>query len=143
MKRSLDRLAKASVLACLALTLACTAQSTDSAPKEVPPELEQHVLRKLPETVENDIYLDFGGKVQLLGYDVSPKEVAPPGSTVSLTLYWQRTGSLGEGWGLFTHILDERGRQIAQHDSSGPLRVSGADGTQALGPSQWEIGKIY
>lgn len=111
--------------------------------KELDPSLQAFVLDKLPKTVQHETYLDFGGKVQLLGYDVSPSDVAPPGSKISLTLYWQRTGSLDKGWKLFTHILDARGRQIAQYDDAGPLRKASGDGNQALGPSDWKVGKIY
>jgi hypothetical protein len=62
---------------------------------------------------------------------------------VSLTLYWQRTGKLDAGWKLFTHLLDTKGRQIAQFDTAGPLRAGSSPDVQALGPSDWEIGKIY
>jgi hypothetical protein len=143
MKRRLIGLAKVGVLAAVGLSLGCAAQNPKSSTNEIAPELQQYVLPLLPASVEHETYLDFGGKVQLLGYDVSPKDVAPPGSKISLTLYWQRTGSLAEGWGLFTHILDATGRQIAQKDSSGPLRAVDTKGVQALGPSRWEIGKIY
>src|SRR5688572_18687417 len=134
---------EASLMLGFCLVMGCTAQGTAGADKALDAKLEQYVLDQLPKTVEHETYLDFGGKVQLLGYDVSPAEVAAPGSKVSLTLYWQRTGALDEGWGLFTHILDARGRQIGQFDSSGPLREAGADGAQALGPSDWKVGKIY
>ncbi len=134
-----------SALLCAALgsSLACSSRTTAEAPKEQDPKLAQYELKKLPADVEHKVYLDFGGKVQLLGYDISPDDVAPPGSTISLTLYWQRTGNLGKGWKLFTHILDARGRQIAQYDSSGPLREGTPDGGQALGPSDWKIGSVY
>ena len=128
---------------CLVLTSSCTTPAPQASPKKLDEKLEPFVLSKLPDTVEHSTYLDFGGKVQLLGYDISPGDVAPPGSKISLTLYWQRTGTLDKGWGLFTHILDERGRQIAQRDSSGPLREPSGEAGQALGPSDWQIGKIY
>ena len=124
------------------LVLGCSAHSgaeTEAANAS----LEQHTLTKLPESVEHKSYIDFGGKVQLLGYSVSPTDVARPGSRISLVLYWQRTGRLDAGWGLFTHILDDSGQQLAQRDSSGPLRAAGPDGVQTLGPSAWELGKIY
>ncbi|HEY6727975.1 MAG TPA: hypothetical protein VI197_28395 [Polyangiaceae bacterium] len=127
----------------LGLLVGCNAPGTTAEAKKLDPKLEQYVLTRLPKTVEQETYLDFEGKVQLLGYDVSPKDVAPPGSKISLTLYWQRTGNLDEGWKLFTHLLDAQGRQIAQYDKSGPLREGASDNEQALGPSDWEIGKIY
>lgn len=127
----------------LGLLVGCNTPGTTAADKKLDPKLEQYVLARLPKTVEHETYLDFDGKVQLLGYDISPKDVAPPGSKISLTLYWQRTGNLDEGWKLFTHLLDAQGRQIAQYDKSGPLREGASDDQQALGPSDWEVGKIY
>lgn len=127
----------------LGLLVGCNAPGTTTEEKKLDPTLEQYVLEKLPKTVEHESYLDFGGKVQLLGYDISPDDVAPPGSKVEMTLYWQRTGSLDEGWKLFTHLLDARGRQLAQFDKSGPLRAGSNEHEQALGPSDWKVGKIY
>src|SRR6188508_3189140 len=96
----------ASLMLGLCLVMGCTPQGAAEGEKALDPKLEQYVLDKLPKTVEHATYLDFGGKVQLVGYDVSPADVAAPGSKISLTLYWQRVGALDEGWGLFTHILD-------------------------------------
>ena len=127
----------------VALLWGCTSSGTAVEAKKLDPNLEQYVLDKLPKTVEHETYLDFDGKVQLLGYDVSPADVAAPGSKLSLTLYWQRTGRLDDGWKLFTHLLDAQGRQIGQFDKSGPLRAGASDDVQALGPSDWQVGKIY
>lgn len=127
---------------CLALLAACTPKKPAADAPESEANLADYEVDKVPETVKNRMYADFGGKVQLLGYEVSPEHLAPPGSRVSMKLYWQRTGRLGAGWGLFTHILDERGRQLAQRDDSGPLRKSSGD-IQEMGPSSWELGKIY
>ena len=132
---------EASLMLGLCLVMGCTSQGTAGDKQELDPKLERFVLDKLPKTVQHETYLDFGGKVQLVGYDVSP-DVATPGSKISLTLYWQRTGALDEGWGLFTHVLDAQGRQIGQFDSSGPLREADGD-KQVLGPSDWKVGKIY
>lgn len=143
MSRSRQGSLRAGWLVGLGLVLGCTPAGTTADEKKLDPKLEEYVVDRLPKTVEHTTYLDFGGKVQLVGYDISPDEVAPPGSKISLTLYWQRTGSLDEGWKLFTHLLDAQGRQIAQYDKSGPLREGASDDEQALGPSDWQIGKIY
>ena len=127
----------------LGLAVGCTSPGTTADEKKPDASLQQYILDRLPKTVTHETYLDFGGKVQLLGYDISPADVAAPGSKISATLYWQRTGSLDEGWKLFTHLLDAKGRQIGQFDKSGPLRAGADDNTQALGPSDWQVGKIY
>jgi len=144
MRQVVSRVGRYCQLGALWLLLACSTppEPTDGEAPDTA-NFAQYTLKRVPATVQHRTYLDFGGKVQLIGYDVSPSDVAPPGSTVSLTLYWQRTGSLDQGWKLFTHILDANGRQIAQRDSSGPLRQPTPDGGQAFGPSSWELGKIY
>ena len=85
---------EASLVLGLCMVMGCTPQGTAGEAKALDPNLQQYVLGKLPKTVEHETYLDFGGKVQLVGYDISPAEVAAPGSQISLTLYWQRTGAL-------------------------------------------------
>ena len=40
-------------------------------------------------TSPNRLFVDFEGKVHLIGYDVEPKSAAAPGSTLKLTLYWR------------------------------------------------------
>jgi hypothetical protein len=127
----------------LALLGACAPQKAPADTPEGETKLSEYEVARVPEAVEHRMYADFEGKVQLLGYEVSPDDLAPPGSKVSMKLYWQRTGRLAPGWGLFTHILDEQGRQLAQRDDSGPLREAGEDGAQKYGPSSWELGKTY
>jgi hypothetical protein len=105
--------------------------------------LKAFEVPRLPSEGFTSHYVDFEGKVQLLGYSMDNLAVARPGATLSLTLYWQRVGSLGEGWNLFTHILGERGAQLSQQDSAGPLRESSGGANQPFGPSQWQVGKIY
>jgi hypothetical protein len=122
------------------------AGTTPTAPEAIDPSLAQYVLADVPTDVPNRCYLDFGGKVALVGYAIEPTGVAAPGSHVKLTLYWQSLSALGPGWGLFTHLLVPH-QPHRLLDSSGPLRklVSSPDGgqRQALGPSSWERGKIY
>jgi len=141
--RSRMSVLRAGLVLGLGLVVGCTSPRTTTDEKAPDASLQQYVLDRMPKTVTHETYLDFGGKVQLLGYDISPAEVAAPGSKISLTLYWQRTGSLDEGWKLFTHLLDARGSQIGQFDKSGPLRAGADENTQALGPSDWQVGKIY
>ena len=129
-------------VASLALVGACTPKNPAADSPRGEANLAEFEIEKIPDTVEHRLYADFEGKVQLLGYEISPDKLAPPGAPVSMKLYWQRTGSLGKGWGLFTHVLDDKGRQLAQFDDSGPLRESDGD-QQIYGPSSWQLGKIY
>ena len=86
-------------------------------------------------------FVDFGGKVQLVGFDVSPDLEASPGTTVKAKLYWRRTNALEPGWSLFTHLEDDRGQNIANLDKQGPFRTALA--TVPEGLSQLELGKVY
>lgn len=137
-------------LSTLLLALGIAACSRPAAPTEqVPPDpaLEAHALESVPTDIAHRTYVDFEGKVQLIGYALDPEDAAGPGKRMKLTLYWQSSAPLGPGWSLFTHVLDNEGRQIKNADNDGPLRKlvpSGGDKQrQALPPSLWVPGKIY
>jgi len=59
---------------------------------------------------------DFGGQVQLLGYELSEESVRP-GEVLHLTLYWQAMASLDRDYSVFIHLEDENGVIVAQRDS--------------------------
>jgi len=117
-----------------------------AAANAIDPALAGFVLSDLPSDVPNRCYLDFGGKVAIVGYAVEPAGITSPGTHVKLTLYWRSMGSLGPGWGLFTHLLLPR-QPHRLLDSAGPLRklvpAEGGGQRQALGPSEWQPGKVY
>lgn len=127
------------LLCCLAFatTAACTpAQKGDSAE-----DLVSFAHDRLPDGVKNPTRVDFGSKLELVGYDVSPEGVARPGTSLHVTLYWQRTGDLDPGWGLFTHLEDDLGRQIGNFDREGAFR--GALSSKPSGLARLELGKVY
>ena len=142
-------LKKALLGGAFALGLACSACQAAPAPAALgtpDPALAQYILSDVPSDLPNRSYLDFGGKVRLVGYAIEPKGVAVPGSHVKLTLYWQSLSPLGPGWGLFTHLIVP-GQPHRLLDNSGPLRKlvpsDGGGERQALGPGSWERGKVY
>lgn len=96
---------------------------------------------RLPADVKHTTFIDFGGKVQIVGYEASPDADAPPGSKVTVKLYWRRSGALEPGWSLFTHLEDDRGRQIANLDREGAFR--GALSGKPEGLALLELGKVY
>ncbi|HVW25113.1 MAG TPA: hypothetical protein VHC69_07055 [Polyangiaceae bacterium] len=127
------------LLCCLAFatTAACTpAQKGDSAE-----DLASFAHDGLPDGVKNPTRVDFGSKIELVGYDVSPEGVARPGTSLHVTLYWQRSGDLDPGWGLFTHLEDDLGRQIGNFDREGAFR-SALSGKPS-GLARLELGKVY
>jgi hypothetical protein len=121
--------------------LAFTSACAPAAKQEAPADLAAFALERLPDDVKNPTFIDFGSKVQLVGYDVSPQDSAKPGDSVKMTLYWKRTGPLQPGWRLFTHVDDDRGRQISNFDREGAFRS--ALGAKESGLSILELGKIY
>jgi hypothetical protein len=124
--------------------LGCSRKSV-TEPAEIESGLHQYILTEVPADIENRTFIDFDGKVHLVGYDISPPDVTPPGKPIDVTFYWRSISPLGPDWRLFTHILE--GDKMANFDYAGPLRdlKPGPDGQPrpALGPSRWESGKVY
>ena len=131
--------ARTLMLCCLGL--ATTAACTPAQKVESGEDLAAFAHGSLPEEVKNRTLVDFGSKVELVGYDVSPEGTARPGTALHLTLYWKRSGDLGPGWGLFTHLEDERGRQIGNFDREGAFR--GAVSGKPSGLARLDLGKVY
>ena len=135
-------------MAVLALSIAACGRATaatDEGP--IDPTLESHVLESVPSDIQDKLYVDFEGKLALIGYALEPKSGAAPGSKLNLTLYWHSTAPLGPGWSLFTHLLDVRGVQVKNADNEGVLRRLTSDKNgmqrQTLPPSMWKPGKVY
>ncbi len=83
----------------------------------------------------------FAG-VSLVGYTIAPHSRSHrAGSALSLSLVWKVSTPLAPGWRQFTHLVDDRGRLLANLDARGPLRsLSGVSGTP-LPPSRWTAGR--
>jgi len=126
-------------LVCFAL--ASTGACAPTAKQEAPADLAAFAHERLADDVKHTTFVDFGSKVQLVGYEVSPEDTARPGESVKMTLYWKRTGQLEPGWRLFTHIDDDKGRQLSNFDREGAFRT--ALGSKESGLSVLELGKVY
>ncbi|MDQ4075476.1 MAG: glycosyltransferase family 39 protein [Chloroflexota bacterium] len=50
----------------------------------------------------------FGGKIRLLGYDLSARHVSP-GDAVTLTLYWEALSEMEKSYKTFAHLLTQDG----------------------------------
>ncbi len=60
--------------------------------------------------------IDFGDRVELLGYTLHPSSLIPHPSSFDLTTYWRVTGRLPPQLSQFTHVLDAEGNIVAQQD---------------------------
>jgi len=76
--------------------------------KIVPRERPEHVIEK-------QVYYELGGKVALIGYELSSPVDRETG--LDLRLYWQALSDLDEDYTVFVHWLDEEGRILAQQDN--------------------------
>ncbi len=88
----------------LCLSCAGCIQGTPGNSEAAAETAQRHILTKAPEP-EHHLGVRFGTKVELLGYDIEPDE-PEPGKTVTVTWYWHCMQELGQGYNLFTHLVD-------------------------------------
>lgn len=113
------------MLAFLVLGAGCAEQAV--APRAADPSPIGTEVRALPETA-TPTFVDFGGKVRLVGYQVSGELPARAGSELALDLYWESAGSIEPGWALTTELR------------SGKTRVESVDKPD---PAGLQLGRIY
>jgi len=130
-------LAMGIVAVCAALGCAQAPVKEGEAEKpELTAEDKALVLDEAPTDIPHPLYIDFNGKAELLGYALEPAALAPPGSKLSLKLYWRSTGRLDAGYLPFTELVTPAGKRIVV-EGNNPLRKG------ALVPANWEPGKVY
>jgi hypothetical protein len=93
---------------------------------------DRFALEALPADVAERSRIDFGGAIELLGWDVEPKLDARPGTKVRVRLYWRASKRLSAGWNFTTELLAPQVEQA----------VAQATGTRP-DPSQLVPGTIY
>ncbi len=67
--------------------------------------------------VPNPIQVAFEDNISLVGYAFSRRRLAP-GQTVTVTLYWQARGPVGQDYTTFAHLLDDRFAMFGGHDGA-------------------------
>ena len=84
---------------------------------------------------QSPLLADFGSgsEVRLLGYDLD-RQIARPGDTLYLHLYWQSLGEMDHDYKVFTQIVDGQGQIVAQQD-----KIAGAE---SYPTSHWPPGTI-
>jgi hypothetical protein len=87
-----------------------------------------------PPPIEHEVDVAFDRVARLLGYDL-PQTTFRAGEPVTVTLYWEALpGAHDADYVVFTHLLDDQHRLVAQHDGRAVM------GTR---PSQgWVAGEI-
>ncbi len=100
---------------------------------------------------------ELGQGIALLGFDIAaqdergeyisqslPLQVSP-GQTIRLSLYWQSVAEMDTDYTVFTHLLDDEGRIVGQHDG---LPGNGFRLTEIWQPaifkltSRWQPGQV-
>jgi hypothetical protein len=118
----------------------CAEVPTKEGDAEVPElsaDQKSLVLERAPSDIPNLRYIDFNSKAELLGYSITPANLAAPGSKLTLKLYWRSLSKIEEGYTLFTQLVTPGGKRF-DVQATGALRQGGA-----LSPSKWEPGKVY
>lgn len=88
--------------------------------------------------------VNFGDKIHLVGYSISPKQAQyPPGTELKVTFLWRCDKPLEQGYRLFTHLVSQNGARLGNADKLGPLRSLEGKGPSPLPPSDWIAGKFY
>lgn len=83
----------------------------------------------------NAMRVNFGGKVDLLGYEMSPTARSIlPGEAITVTLYWRSRSTFDADYQVFSHAIRPNQRTSAE-DNGKPLK-----GT--FSTSQWSIGQV-
>jgi uncharacterized membrane protein len=80
-----------------------------------------------PQDIQHAMEARLGEHVALIGYGLSAESVSP-GSTLTLTLYWQALGPMGQSYKVFTHLVGPDGEIWGQKDNlpgQGSLPTSG------------------
>jgi hypothetical protein len=123
------------------LTSACVEQPRRSGGANAGPssrEVEAVRSRVASNTAPNPAHrlnVDFGGKVTLLGYDITPDSTTMrPGTRFTVKWYWKCDNTVGDGWKLFTHFTDATTSR-ENHDGDG------SEVRRLYQPERWRRGE--
>jgi hypothetical protein len=107
--------------------------------------------------IEHLLGTELGQGVALLGFDIAAQDErgeyisqslplrVSPGQIIRLSLYWESLAEMDMDYTVFTHLLDDEGRIVGQHDE---LPGNGLRLTEIWQPaifkltSRWQAGEI-
>ncbi len=116
-----------------------TPAATDTPPPTLPPSEPADTPTPAPTdtpqaALSGEIHIRFGDFAELVGYSLPSADVTTA-QPLPLTLYWQKLeGTSPMDYLVFTHLLSEDGRLIAQHDGAP------ANGTRPV--TSWVSGEV-
>lgn len=93
----------------------------------------QVALTPRPGDFPNAMQVNFGNKVELVGYDMSPRAIRP-GEAVTVTLYWRSRAAFEADYAVFLNAIRPNLRKSAE-DTGKPL--NGHFSTQG-----WPVGQV-
>jgi len=73
-------------------------------------------IQAQPGEVPNPSAIDFGGEMELIGYDLD-RRALQPGETSTLTLYWRGKRPMATNYSISTQFVNEFGVKAAQKDA--------------------------
>jgi hypothetical protein len=86
-----------------------------------------------PRADPNSMQVNFGDRVELLGYEMSPRSILPD-EAITVTLYWRATAPFTEDYSVFANALRPNQRKSAE-DTSKPLR-------NTFATTNWPVGQV-
>jgi hypothetical protein len=86
-------------------------------------------LASRPGDTPNPVQINFENKLQLIGYDLTPRRL-PAGATTDLTLFWQPLTNLDKEYTFFAQIVDPDTTRWASADVPQPT-------------TGWSVGETY
>jgi len=89
------------------------------------------ILQPRPGGYPNPVSYRFGGRIELVGFELAPRRVRP-GEAVRLILYWRALRPVEQNYTVFTHILEP------------PQTLWGQEDRPPDPPtSRWQVGIVY
>lgn len=95
-------------------------------------EVKQNVLTEAP-TPQHKVGADFGGKIELIGFDVSPAQPVA-GQEATFTWYWKAKSKMKKNWKIFIHF-DSQAKPVRQGLDHHPVG-------EKYKTSMWKPGEI-
>jgi 4-amino-4-deoxy-L-arabinose transferase-like glycosyltransferase len=86
------------------------------------------------DSIGNPVHINFDGKIELVGYELSPRALKP-GESVSLAFYWKALAKMDRSYTLFIHLLGRDGQVMGRLDT---IPYGGRYSTLL-----WEPGEVF